>query len=324
VTKFEDIEGKLREIGEDVHALAFGLHMMNEKLPKITEVLITPSEHKKSTHEGTFLDLMNMFGFGQSNIANIIEVFDSAFPFDSKELDYTFHWDGQQESASYEPLLKHLHDHGICAVRVSEGQNLPDGLLYREELWTLKRNTTLRCEDLRQIGKESVFKYILQGRTDLVIKKYSNHPLGKSNNRYFIEIKRVEDFSEEDSLRECVLQLIGGNASNSFHSPPVLLTNLNKNNYVLYISLMGDPTQYLSFKLNVLRMPSFGVALAFVEAHTAEMSSVTLHLGRRPTPPATPPEAKSDLESNDDEDFTESFGSVSLAEVVIDDNGKAV
>ena len=94
MTKFEDIEGKLdiireenRVIGEEVHSLALRQHIMNEKLPKITEVLITPSEHKKSTHEGTFLDLMNMFGFGQSKIGNIIEVFNSAVPLDSKELD---------------------------------------------------------------------------------------------------------------------------------------------------------------------------------------------------------------------------------------------
>jgi hypothetical protein len=33
MTKFEDIEGKLREIiAEEVHSLAFGLHIMNEKL----------------------------------------------------------------------------------------------------------------------------------------------------------------------------------------------------------------------------------------------------------------------------------------------------
>jgi hypothetical protein len=267
---------------------------------------------------------MEIFGFGRVHIASKIEVFAGAHPLKSAELDYTFRWEGQLESASYEPLLKHLLDHGICAVKIGEGQGLPDALLYHEELWTLKRNTSLRSEDLRKKGEEPIFKYILQGRTDLVRKKDGADPLGKSNNRYFIEIKRVEDFVEEDSLRESVLQLIGGNASNSFHSPPVLLTNLAKMHYVLYISLVGDPTVELRFKLNVVRMPSFGVALAFVEELTAEMKSVTLHLGRKPTPPPSPPKAKNASEPKDDEDIAERFGNASLEEAVTDDNGNAV
>ena len=112
--------------------------------------------------------------------------------------------------------------------------------------------------------------------------------LGKSNNRYFIEIKRAEDFVEEDALREAVAQLIGGNVSNYFHSPPVLLTNLNDQHYVLYITIDGNPAINLRFKLNVLRMPTFGVAAAFAEERTAEFHTVTLHMGRRPSPPVSP------------------------------------
>lgn len=314
----------INEIREEIHSVALRQHIMNEKLPKITEVFITPSEYKKSRHKQTFLDLMEIYGFGRSNISSMIQKFADVHPLNSTELDFTFHWGGQQESASYAPLLKHLSDHGICAVSIADGQGLPDGLLYHEELWTLKRNTTLRSEDLRKTGEEPIFKYILQGRTDLVRKKHSEDPLGKSNNRYFIEVKRVEDFVEEDSLREAVLQLIGGNACNSFHSPPVLLTNLAKKHYVLFISLVGDPTLELKFKLNVVQMPTFGVALAFVEELTADMKSVTLHLGRKPTPVSSPPKAKDASEPKEDEEIAERFGSVSLEEAVTDDNGKAV
>ena len=297
---------------EEVHSVALRQHIMNEKLPKIMEVFINPSEYKKSKHTETFLDLIEIFGFGPVHIASKIEVFAGAYPLKSAELDYTFRSEGQLESASYEPLLKHLLDHGICAVKIGEGQELPDGLLYYEELWTLKRNTSLRSEDLRKTGEEPKIKYTLQGRTDLVRKRFGADPLGKSNNRYFIEIRRVEDFVEEESLRESVLQLIGGNASNSFHSPPVLLTNLANNHYVLYISLVGDPTVKLRFKLNVVRMPSFGVALAFVEERTAEMKSVTLHLGRKPSPPPSRPKAKNALEPEDDEDNAVRFGNATL------------
>ncbi len=320
----QDMREENKEIREEVHSVALRQHIMNEKLPKITEVIITPSEYKKSIHKETFLDMMGIFGFGRDNIASKIEVFAGVHPLKSAELDYTFRWEGQLESASYEPLLKHLLDHGICAVNIGEGQGLPDGLLYYEELWTLKRNTSLRSEDLRKTGEGPIFRYILRGRTDIVRKKNSADPLGRSNNRYFIEIKRGEGFVEEDSLREAVLQLIGGNASNSFHSPPVLLTNLVKKHYVLYISLVGDPTVDLEFKLNVVRMPSFGVALAFVEERTAVMKSVTLHFCRKPTPPSSPPKAKNASEPKDDEDIAERFGNASLEEVVTDANDNAV
>jgi hypothetical protein len=316
---------QIKELREEVHSVALGQHVMNEKLPKITEYFINPSEYKKSKHKETFMDLMQLFGFGRVSIASRVVAFAGTPPLKSAELDYTFRWEkGQEEGASYGPLMKHLNDHGIDTVCVAEGQGLPDGLLYYEELWTLKENTSLRSEYLRKIGQESVFKYTLRGRTDLVRRKKRGIPLGKSNNQYFIEIKRVEDFVEEDSLRESVLQLIGGNASNSFHSPPVLLTNLAKMHYVLFITLVGDPTVKLQFDLNVVKMPSFGVALAFVEEQTTDMKSVTLHLGRRPTPPSSPPKAKNNSESEDGEDIAERFHNASLQEAVTDENGDEV
>jgi len=188
-------------------------------------------------------------------------------------------------------------------VRIDEVEALPDGLLYYAKLWQLKKSTSLRSEYLNKAGEEQIFKYILQGCTDLVRTRDNANSLGSRNNRYFIEIKRVEDFIEEDSLREAVLQLIGGNASNSFHSPPVLLTNLDKMHYVLFITLIGNPTIEKRFKLNVLKMPSFGVALAFVEERAVEMRSVTLHLGSKPISIPV-----------DEEDIVR-FGNVTLMEV---------
>ena len=310
----------INEMREEVHSVRLGQHILNEKLPKITEVFITPSEYRKSKHKETFLDLIEMFGFGREHIASKIETFTGMKPLKSDELNYVHQWkQGQHEPDSYKGLQEHLRTHGIDTVVVGEGQGLPDKILYHEELWTLKRNTSLRSEDLRKTGEEPIFKYILEGRTDLVRVRNSANPLGKSNNRYFIEIKRVADFVEEDSLREAVLELIGGNASNCFHSPPVLLTNLARMHYVLYITLMGDPTLELQFKLNVVKMPSFGVALAIAEELTVEMKSVTRHLGRKPTPPPSPPKAKEP--KDEDEDITERFGNASLEEVVTDSKG---
>lgn len=72
-------------------------------------------------------------------------------------------------------------------------------MVSRRALDTQKKHNALCSKDLRRTGDEAVFKCTLQGRTDFVMKHDCALPLGKSNNRYFIEIKRGEDFSEEDS-----------------------------------------------------------------------------------------------------------------------------
>lgn len=60
-------------------------------------------------------------------------------------------------------------------------------------------------------------------------------------------------------------------------------------------------------------MPTFGIALAFVEDMTSDMKSHTLHLGRKPTPPASVVEI---------EDVSERFDSVTLEEAIVDMNGE--
>jgi hypothetical protein len=313
--KLEETNEKLEETKTEVHTVALNMHVMNEKLPKITEVLITPSKYNKSKHKETFMDVMDMLGFGREAMVNrITSQYDPSSLPNRGNFNFSFDWKQQDEAASYyEPLLKHLSDNGIFAQRVDAGQGLPDGLLYREELFTLKKNTSLRSCDLRKSGEEPVFRYILAGRTDLVAKFNQDEPLGKFNNEYFIEVKRVSDFVEEDALREATLQLIGGNASNSFHSPPALLTNLNKMHYVLFISLEGDPTVELHFKLNVIHLTTFGDALDYVEKLTTRKKSCTLHLARRPTPDTSPMKAAGDQDSME-QDITERFQNVSLEE----------
>ena len=316
---------EVQEVAKEVHSVSLRQHIMNEKLPKITDVRITPSEYKKSIHKDVFMDVMEVVGFGREKMTQRITKFEGTSIGRSAELDLSYNWmKGQSESQSYEPLMKHLNDHDINIVCVDGGQGLPDGLLYNEEIWTLKKNTSLRSEELRKTSSEPIFKYIISGRTDLVRIRYKDEALGKNNNRYFIEIKRVEDFVQEESLREAVLQLIGGNASNSFHSPPVVLTNLAKMHFVLFITLEGDPTLELKFKLSILKMRTFGDAIAFAEEKTTTFQSVTLHLGRKPTPQASPLKDQTSTEASDDiEVITESFSSVTVHNAITDDNSDA-
>ena len=299
-------------------AIALSQRVMSDHIPKILEVNLKPSEHNKSKQGEVFLDAIEILGFGRSTMASRIqvEVAGKDEVARSDKFNYTFTWSDSQEKESYRPLQSHLKRLGIYTCIVSDGQGLANGLLYHEELWTLRKNTSIRSSDLRRTGEEPVLKYTISGRTDLVRVEDPECVLGKQSIKYFIEVKRSADFKEEESLREAVLQLLGGNASNSFHSPPVLLTNLVRMHYVLFITLVGDPSERLQFKLNILKMATFGLALAYVEEKTVSMCSHTLHLGRKPTPSGSP--TKQTDSDDDDNDIGEQFSSVALEEVVED------
>lgn len=293
-----------------LQAIALQQHILKESIPRTHEVVITPSEAKQSKNGDLFFELVDIFGFGRITMKDRIVISNET---DVLGLDFVFEWEnGKEEKDSYGPLMTHLNSHAISAICVADGKGLPNGLLFVQQLWTLKQNTSLRSEDLRKEGKESVLKFILKGRTDLVRTKKISDPLGNHNNLYFIEIKTKFSFKVEEALREAVLQLIGGNASNDRHSPPVLLTDLNSQHYVLFITQVGNPTVELKFELNVLKMKSFGAALSFVEKKTAKMVSVTMHFGRKPTPPGSPPKDKLDDESDE---LNEVFNNVKLEDV---------
>jgi len=122
------------ELVDKIHSLELRQHVMNEKLPKLTEVFITPSEYKKSKHKETFLDLMDMLGFGRMTMTDRVKVFDGVVPHNSADLNYTFQWHELLETDSYKPLQAHLGSKGIDVTVVGDGQGLPEGLLYHEEL----------------------------------------------------------------------------------------------------------------------------------------------------------------------------------------------
>jgi hypothetical protein len=190
-------------------------------------------------------------------------------------------------------------------------QRLAELTLVLSRVLVIENNTTLRSEDSRKTGEEPVFRFKLRGRTDRVRVFDNSWGLGKSNNRNFIEIKRKSDFKIEESFREAAMQLIGGNISNSFHSPPVLLTDLVENQC------------YEQFDLNIVRMPTFGIAaLAFVEERTSAMRFVTTLLQDSPT--RRKPRNSSSVEEEDDEEDSKDVGykfdsSLDIVPIVTDD-----
>ena len=96
------------------------------------------------------------------------------------------------------------------------------------------------------------------------------------------------------------------------------MTDLAKMHYVLFITMDGNPTEALRFKLNVLKMQTFGAALSFVEEKTVKMTSVTLHMGRKPTPSSSPPREAASSDEDFESSIAEAFASVDIQEVFDD------
>jgi hypothetical protein len=87
-----DVREAFHSLKEEFHALQRH-HIKNEILPKVTEVYITPSECNKTNHNESFLELMDMLGFGRENMASkIVDFAGAQQPFKSKVLNYVHQW----------------------------------------------------------------------------------------------------------------------------------------------------------------------------------------------------------------------------------------
>jgi hypothetical protein len=325
-----DIVEEIKEVRKEMHNIVFGLHTMIEKIPRIEDVGVTPSEHCKSSKGEVFFDIMGLLGFEQDPLKSLVreycfETTSNPECMDRRiSLDFKFVWvkSGKkcEEAESYSPVQEHLSSKGIVAGIVGNGENLPDGLLYRSKIHTLKPNLRISSLELKKKGEHPIWRYTVRGRTDLVVKYNVNRGYGQFNNKYLIEIKTVDDFKEETALREAFLQLLGTNASNSFHSPSVILTNLATKHFVLYISMEGDPQERLQFKLNILKMVTFGDAIFFAE-ELSQRPSITSCFCRASSAVSSPldgtPEKGNPID--DDAELATKFGCVEIDEPDIDD-----
>jgi hypothetical protein len=252
---------------------------------RYADVSLTPSVDCKSDnlHIQKYVGLMDVFAFPHDPeiIDGVEEDIDEAFRLLHNN-NFIFSWNGQTEDVSYIPLQQYLQNIGIIAVVIGSGTGLPLGLLYNVDIYSLKQNLTIRSDELRQDGSEPKMRFHLKGRTDLVVLRRGDVPLGNGNIKYYIEVKTISGMNRT-AIKEAILQLIGGNVAALYHSPPVLLTNLNQNHYVLYIDRVGD--DHLSFKLRIKKWTALCNALAFVEARTQSCVCTTRDFGRMPTPP---------------------------------------
>jgi hypothetical protein len=201
------------------------------------------------------------------------------------------------EALSYEPLLKYLTANNMNAFKVPYGEQLPNRLLFDIHIYTLKSNVTLKSKDLRLIGDEPRCKFHLIGRSDIVILTPGDRVISRQTTVTAIEVKPI-GFHVSEGLREAALQLIGLNVDNDTISASVLLTNLAKTHFVLYLEAVDVSKQ--KFKLVVKQYSAFCDAIAMVDT-LKDRPCITKHFGSPPTPESS--ESESDIADGVDTDF---------------------
>jgi hypothetical protein len=162
---------------------------------------------------------------------------------DDGEAGDTFSKD-ELEMQSYTPVCEFLEGLGVFAKVVGNGQQLTDGLLYEQDIWTLRQ------EDPLTHGQHIHLRHVVKGRTDVVVlsEDAGNGPIGRWMVKFAVEVKTVEGMrkSKSGSRSESLVQLIGLNADNPVRSPPVLLTNLASTHSVFYLNLVQpSPVRYV-------------------------------------------------------------------------------
>lgn len=172
------------------------------------------------------------------------------------------------ESLSYGPFSEYLTNNPrFRSVVVANGQNLPFGHLFKEEVYSLRPAMGVSSSDLVRQRQPLMYIRELVGRVDLILvdKTSKDNVFSRNDVEVAAEIKTVESMSTEskldESLREACLQLIGLCAANSKKSPPVVLSNLNKKNYVLTLSRKENPEVELRYNLHIWKYDNVNSAI---------------------------------------------------------------
>lgn len=286
---------------------------------------LTPSVDCHSRPGGNYLILMAHLNWPNTNnlkndvVKDFSECSSVAQIKDLSE-NYIFEWskvwekdkeEKVNEIKSYEPFGSYLLKMGISARDISSGKGLPDRNFFEVTIHTLRKKLGVRSEELRKDGTEPRFIFRLHGRSDFAVlldDVAADFPIGRTHIKYCVEIKTVNSMSTDSgtnsSLREAVLQLVGLNVYNDRTSPSVVVTNLNKKHYVLFITKGDKPLIKLEYFLNIYRVKTLSLALAFAN-YLSSREPITIDFCRRPSPFNSPLSRKVD-ESEDIDDDMES------------------
>lgn len=265
-----------------------GLSLKSVKaLVTFTKRQVTPSDGCKTTNQSTFIGLMDTLGLQCTmNLSEIAVAHDSA----EKDLlgNFTYSWAQENENAGYPPLKAYLEQIGFKRVHiVANGEDLPGGLLFKEDIFSLRPCSGKPASVWRKTGNEPQKMFEISGRTDIVVvnELCKHRHYGRSNVDIAFEVKTTTGFSNaNECLREAVLQMIGLNVSNVYRSPPVILTDLNKKHYVIYLFRDENPEEHLAFALKITKFVALTEAIEFVRTTILPRGCITRDFGRCLTP----------------------------------------
>ena len=281
----------LREMSHDQKRVGFAVKAMTDAIPP-NFVVVLPSEDCKTTKSNKYRVLMAALRlYEDNNVCSLSESVDSSLcdaEVDAKE--FSFDWQDQLESASYEPLIRYLKaKFSFNAIDVSEGKGLADGLLYATDIFTLRPRLDALTSDLKKAALEPRFRFRILGRTDVAVFKPQGL-MSCGDLEIAFEIKK--DFSKvgdiNRALREGVLQLIGCNANNCYSSPLVIVTGLRKIHYLLYLELCTNPMIELKYNLRVKVCVSLTKLIQFAQL-VLQRGCVTSRFFPPPIPTNSPP-----------------------------------
>jgi hypothetical protein len=103
--------------------------------------------------------------------------------------------------------------------------------------------------------------------------------------QFVIEVKTVVGMQHSQSgcIHEAQVQLIGLNAANHQHSPPVVLTDLTTKHVVLHVELTNDERQPLKYVIYLRECATFPQAVHLATS-LAGRACVTADFSRPNTP----------------------------------------
>jgi hypothetical protein len=184
------------------------------------------------------------------------------------------------ETKSYAPLSEFLLSIGESSLVVGNGKNLPNGLLFNVAVHSMRKSVNIRSAELRKTGEEPKHVFNLTGRTDLITFLPGKTIPSRMNTRYAIAIK-AKGFNLSEALKEAYLQLVGLSVDNNNTSPPVILTDLDKNHFVLCFE--PEDLVLLKFKLCIVQFPTLVMCIQRCRA-LANKPCFTARFGSPPTP----------------------------------------
>jgi hypothetical protein len=277
----------------------------------IVSMNLTPSDTCSSKAEIPYRTLMDTLSLpSDMSVADLPKEVDAApglYPF-------SYPWGRRSESEAYEPVIQYLNAcHHLKGVNIANGQRLSHGHLFAVQVFSLRPNLLVASSELRQTKTGPRHRFNVLGTSDIFVSLNPAGRIERANCAFCIEIKRVGDMSSRSGINRClregIIQLIGLNVANTNTSPSVLVTNLNGQHYVLYISKNPNPEK-LQYTLNLLQCSTFCRSVDYIRDTLMRRQCITHDFGS-----PLSPEGSVTYYEEDDDDMFDADAKVILTEV---------